>query len=149
MSRNNIAVVFATCFVLTLSYAASTTGFASTKRELPARLDRSLDRTTANGSFHVKIASLSDPIPLHKIHQWSVQVTDRAGFPVPGASFKVGGGMPQHGHGLPTAPNVQPTGPAGAYALSGMKFSMDGWWELKLDIAAAGVTDRVTFNIVL
>jgi hypothetical protein len=149
MSRNNIAVVFAAFFVLTFSYAASTAGVSSAKIERPARLDRSLDRTTENGSFHVKIASVRDPIPLHQIHQWSVLVTDRVGNPVPGATFKVGGGMPEHGHGLPTAPNVQPTGPAGRYALSGMKFSMDGWWELKLDIAAAGISDRVTFNIVL
>ncbi|HEX8585483.1 MAG TPA: FixH family protein [Allosphingosinicella sp.] len=149
MSRNTIRIMFALCVALPLSFAAATGGAAFAKSQLSAGLNQSLERTTENGAFRVMIASPRSPIPLRQIHGWSVQVTDRAGRPVTGATFKVGGGMPQHGHGLPTAPTVQPAGPAGAYLLNGMKFSMDGWWELKLDIAAGGVTDRVTFNIVL
>jgi hypothetical protein len=26
---------------------------------------------------------------------------------------------------------------------------MGGWWELKLNVAAAGKTDEVTFNVLL
>jgi hypothetical protein len=149
MARNKTLLMLALCVALPLSFAAATGGSAFAMSQLPAGLDQSLERTTENGAFRVTIASARSPIPLRQIHGWSVQVTDRAGRPVSGATFKVGGGMPQHGHGLPTAPTVQPADQAGAYLLNGMKFSMDGWWELKLEIAAGGVTDRVTFNIVL
>jgi len=149
MSYKKIAVALVAGAALTLSYAVASGGVAFAKTELPLGLDRSLEHPTEKGAFRVKIASTRDPIPLHQIHQWSVQVLDRAGNPVPGATFKVGGGMPQHGHGLPTAPSVQPASSQGNYLLNGMKFSMDGWWELKLTITAGGVTDHATFNIVL
>lgn len=149
MSRNKIIVLLAACAGLTLSYAAVTGTAALARTELPASLDRSPVRLTQNGSFRVTIASTEQPVPLHKIHQWSVHLEDQAGRPIRGATFKISGGMPQHGHGLPTAPTAQAAGSDGAYVIKGMKFSMDGWWELKLQISAAGVTDSVTFNIVL
>ena len=149
MSRNKIIALLAAVAGLTFSYAAVTGTAAMARTELPAGLDRSPVRLTQNGSFRVTIASAEQPVPLHKIHQWSVQVTDQGGHPVTGATFKISGGMPQHGHGLPTAPTAHPAGSDGAYVINGVKFSMNGWWELKLQISAGGVTDSVTFNIVL
>ena len=37
----------------------------------------------------------------------------------------------------------------GTYALDGMKFSMTGWWEVKLDIQGPLGADKVTFNTVV
>ena len=42
--------------------------------------------------------------------------------------------MPQHGHGLPTRPQVTRELADGTYLIEGMKFSMTGWWEIKLAI---------------
>jgi hypothetical protein len=67
---------------------------------------------------------------------------------VEGAVVAVGGGMPKHHHGYPTRPRVEPA-PGGGYVIRGMKFSMRGWWELKLDIQSPAGPDRVTFNVVL
>jgi hypothetical protein len=33
--------------------------------------------------------------------------------------------------------------------MEGMKFSMTGWWEIKLAIEAAEGADKVTFNTVV
>ena len=57
--------------------------------------------------------------------------------------------MPQHGHGLPTQPRVTRELAEGSYQLDGMKFSMTGWWELKLAITGPLGEDRVTFNTVV
>ena len=65
------------------------------------------------------------------------------------ARIAVDGGMPQHGHGLPTRPRVTRELGDGSYLLEGMKFSMTGWWEIKLAIDAAEGTDKVTFNTVV
>jgi hypothetical protein len=57
--------------------------------------------------------------------------------------------MPQHGHGFPTHPRVTRELADGTYLLEGMKFSMTGWWEVKLDIQGPQGADRVTFNTVV
>jgi hypothetical protein len=55
--------------------------------------------------------------------------------------------MPQHGHGLPTQPQVTRELGDGRYLLEGMKFSMPGWSDLKLQVRSTdGQADRVTFN---
>lgn len=116
----------------------------------PKNLNTSLDRVTDQGMFRVSIQSEAQPIRLWRVHQWTVHVTDAKGEPVSGAQLSVDGGMPQHHHGLPTAPRAAPGASAGAYVISGMKFSMPGWWELKLGVTAPdGRADRITFNVVL
>jgi hypothetical protein len=57
--------------------------------------------------------------------------------------------MPQHGHGFPTHPKVTKELGDGRYLLEGMKFSMSGWWEIKLKIESAVGTDNITFNTVI
>ena len=148
MSRRKIALVCVALAAIPLANIVTACA-ASPRTERPAYLDRSLQRPTQKGAFTVRIESRDSPVPLHRIHRWSVTVADPQGHPVSGATIRVDGGMPEHGHGLPTAPSVQPATPPGSYVIIGMKFSMDGWWELKLDIEAGGVTDRVTFNLVL
>ena len=115
----------------------------------PRDLDRTLNRATDKGLFRVEVASAVRPIPMNAIHRWTVRLTDASGRPVAGAAIAVDGGMPEHHHGLPTAPRAIPGSAPGNYVIQGMKFSMDGWWELKLDVRAAGRSDTVTFNIVL
>jgi len=47
-------------------------------------------------------------------------------------------------------PRAEPAGTPGDYVIKGMKFSMTGWWVLKLDVAAPdGRHDKITFNLVL
>jgi hypothetical protein len=115
-----------------------------------AGLDTSLDRSTDQGVFHVQLRSGVTPIPMSKVHRWTVHLTDAAGRPVDGAELAIDGGMPEHGHGLPTAPRATPAATPGDYVINGVKFSMNGWWVLKLKVKAPdGRTDRVTFNVVL
>ena len=65
------------------------------------------------------------------------------------ARFAVDGGMPQHGHGLSTQPRVTREIADGTYSFEGMKFSMTGWWEVKLAIQGPLRTDKVSFNTVV
>ena len=83
------------------------------------------------------------------MHSWKVKLATADGTPVRGARFTVDGGMPQHGHGLPTQPRVTRELAEGTYQLDGMKFSMTGWWEVKLAIQGPQGADQVTFNTVI
>jgi len=115
----------------------------------PSNLDVSLKRPTDAGKFIVTLQPPQAAPVINQIHSWTVNVATSAGVPVKGARISVDGGMPQHGHGLPTRPRVTKELGNGDYLMEGMKFSMTGWWEIKLAIEAAGAADKVTFNRVI
>ena len=91
----------------------------------------------------------TEPLRLRKLQNVRVLVLDAMGRPVEGARISVDGGMPEHAHGLPTQPRVERSLGGGMYDIEGVRFSMGGWWELKLSIETAAGTDRVTFNLDL
>jgi hypothetical protein len=115
----------------------------------PANLDLSLDRVTAAGTYRVALVPPATMPAINQMHSWNVRLASPDGTPVHGATFAVDGGMPQHGHGLPTQPRVTRELADGTYVLEGMKFSMSGWWEVKLAISGPLGSDRVTFNTVV
>lgn len=115
----------------------------------PADLDTSLKRSTDAGTFVVTLQPPQTVPAINQMHSWTIRVATPSGVPVKGARIAVDGGMPQHGHGLPTRPRVTKEFANGDYLMEGMKFSMTGWWEIKLAIEAAGAADTVTFNQVI
>jgi YtkA-like len=115
----------------------------------PKGLNLSLDRPTAHDTYRVAVRSLAEPIAINKIHAWEIQLRSPTGEPVPGARISADGGMPQHGHGFPTQPRVTKELGDGRYLLEGMKFSMPGWWEIKLKVDAPSGKDEVTFNTII
>ena len=115
----------------------------------PADLDLSLTRPTAERKFVVALQPPATPAAINQIHTWRIKLTTPAGLPITQARIAVDGGMPQHGHGLPTRPQVTQELADGTYLLEGMKFSMTGWWEIKLAIQSTEGADKVTFNTVV
>lgn len=115
----------------------------------PADLDLALTHPTLNNKFVVTLQPPARPAAINQIHAWQIKLTSPTGLPITHAQIAVDGGMPQHGHGLPTRPQVTPMAADGTYLLEGMKFSMPGWWEIKLAIQADADSDTVTFNTVV
>ncbi|MES2631598.1 MAG: FixH family protein [Pseudomonadota bacterium] len=115
----------------------------------PTNLDLSLDKASAAGVYRVALLPPAQAPAINQMHSWKVKLATADGSPVRGATFAVDGGMPQHGHGLPTQPRVTRELEGGTYQLDGMKFSMTGWWEVKLDIRGPQGGDKVTFNTVV
>lgn len=117
--------------------------------DVPDDLDTSSTRTSDQGLYQVSISSQLDPIAINEIHNWTLHVETADGQPVEDAEITVDGGMPQHDHGMPTAPQVTQDLGNGDYLAEGMKFQMNGWWEIKFVIESAGQSDGVTFNLLL
>ncbi|PWF55228.1 FixH family protein [Massilia glaciei] len=115
----------------------------------PSNLDLRLQQPSAKSLYAVSMRSLAAPIGVNQMHSWEIRVTTPAGAPVKQARIRFDGGMPQHGHGFPTSPKVTRELGDGRYLLEGMKFSMTGWWEMKLQIDAAPGRDEVKFNTVI
>ncbi len=130
---------------LSLAALAATTGCMSP----PKDLDLALERPTVDNRYVVTLQPPARPAAINQLHAWQLRLTTPAGVPVPHARIQVDGGMPQHGHGLPTRPQVTRELPDGGYLIEGMKFSMTGWWEIKLAIDSPAGADRVTFNTVV
>jgi len=112
-------------------------------------LDTSRERTTANGLYVAAIAPEAAEIKQGELQSWTITVKTAVGQPVSDATIKVDGGMPDHNHGLPTAPEITENLGEGRYRIEGVRFSMSGWWELRFDITSPAGNDTVTFNLVL
>lgn len=116
---------------------------------VPADLDLSTTRMSAEGLYEATIHPNTDPIPVNQLHTWVLHVETPVGRPLENATIAVDGDMPQHGHGLPTRPQVTRNLGGGDYLVEGLKFQMGGWWVMDFDITANGRSDRVSFNLML
>lgn len=106
------------------------------------------EQTSAGGTFRVAYRT-DGPVPVGRLHAWTLHVARADGTPVTDAALAVDGDMPEHRHGLPTRPRITRNLGAGDYLLEGVKFQMGGWWVLDVDVAADGRTERVRFNLQL
>jgi hypothetical protein len=111
--------------------------------------DLSTRRLSKAGLYEVTYAPEVTPIPMRTLHAWTVEVRARDGRPIDGATIRVDGGMPDHGHGLPTQPSVRDALGGGRYLVDGMKFSMGGYWVVDLAIDGAEGRDVVRFELKL
>ena len=130
---------------LSLAAVVATAGCMSA----PTNLDLSLTRPSIANKYVVTLQPPARPAAINQLHSWQVKLATSAGAPIAHAHITVDGGMPQHGHGLPTLPQVTQELPNGTYLIEGMKFSMTGWWEIKLAIDGPEGADKVTFNTVV
>ena len=103
---------------------------------------------SSRGVYTVTVTSSLEPIEINRIHSWIVHITSN-GEPVSNAELAVEGGMPTHDHGLPTRPRVTAELGDGSYRLDGMRFHMQGDWEISMEIEADGKTDTVVVTLTL
>jgi hypothetical protein len=145
MSRKTYVAVVAVVVAIVVAVSACGMGRGQAKRPEASEFGPG-PRTSARGLY---VATLQDAgkLKARKMYVLQVSVTDAAAKPIESATIAVDGGMPQHGHGLPTRPRVTKNLGGGSYEISGLRFNMGGWWELKLSIETPAGTDTVTFNL--
>ena len=126
-------------------------GFFALRMFSPPPADLALARAKASaaGLSTVAIAPEVEPVQQGPLHGWIVTVATPQGEPVSDAEIAVDGGMPQHGHGLPTAPQSAGHIGDGRYRIEGVRFNMGGWWVLNFAISSPAGNDEAEFNIVL
>lgn len=134
---------------LATAAALASAAFVTACGSPPKDLDLSLAHASTQGRFIVALAPPPPGPVLDQIQTWELRLQTRDGHPVTGARILFNGGMPQHGHGFPTRPRVTRELSPGVYALEGVKFSMSGWWDMRLGIAAGAEADTAVFNVVL
>lgn len=105
-------------------------------------------RLSATGAYRAVIEPV-EPIKVGKLHAWRVRIETSYGSPLVEGTVAVDGGMPQHRHGMPTRPRVTGEEAPGVYRVEGMKFSMGGWWEIRVHVSGTQGVDTITFNLDL
>jgi hypothetical protein len=115
----------------------------------PAATEFGLGPRASANHLYTAVLEPREPIRLRKLQSVAVRIVDANGKPIEGAAISVDGGMPEHRHGLPTQPRVTQSLGDGVYEIEGVRFSMGGWWELKLGIQSPAGADTVTFNLSL
>lgn len=115
----------------------------------PAGTDYSSVRLSERQAYRVSYTSDAVPVPINRLHSWTLHVETADGRPVTDAAIKLDGDMPGHGHGLPTRPRVTRNLGNGDYLVEGMKFQMGGWWVMEVSVAAGGQSDVARFNLQL
>ena len=107
------------------------------------------ERATDGGHFRVALAPATARIEVGATQSWLAAVRGPKGEPSTGCSLSFHGLMPEHGHGLPTAPRATSEPEPGVYLVEGVRFSMPGFWEIKLDVDACGPRDVASFEVQL
>jgi hypothetical protein len=108
-----------------------------------------LSPVTFAGDFVVTYTT-PDGVPvINKMHSWILHVETAAGMEVEGAIIDVDGGMPEHDHGLPTKPRITTELGGGDYKLEGMRFHMNGYWEIVVNITTDSGTSKITIPMQL
>lgn len=107
------------------------------------------DVASQDGLFRLSYRPDPGAIPLNTLHAWTLHLTAADGRPLEGAQISVDGRMPAHGHGLPTQPQVTADLGGGDYRVEGLRFQMNGEWQVDFTIQAGGLSDiaSVTFTL--
>jgi hypothetical protein len=132
-----------------LAAALASTLYVTACATPPGDLDLTLQHPSTHGKFVVRLEPPAGGAAINQMHAWQVRLTAPDGSPVSQAKVSFDGGMPQHGHGFPTRPRVTREVGPGVYALEGMKFSMSGWWDMRLAIQAGEASDTAVFNVIV
>ncbi len=114
-----------------------------------SEIDTAPSVVSEKGLFRLGYESDEVPVPLNRLHGWTVSVMSTDGTAVQGASLQVVGDMPEHGHGLPTQPEMTEELGGGRYRVEGIRFSMPGWWVLTFHVSAGGKVDNASFNLLV
>lgn len=104
---------------------------------------------TRSGYYRISYKSELQPLVINRIHAWVFHVETPDGAAVADATISVTGGMPLHNHGLPTDPQMTANLGDGNYRIEGIRFHMNGDWELTVTIDVEGRRDTVVIPLTL
>ena len=107
------------------------------------------DLLAEEAAFRVSYTTPDGPVEINKIHSWLLHVASADGEPVVNANIEINGGMPEHSHGLPTRPRVTEYLGGGNYRLDGMRFHMQGYWEIRVTVEVEGQSSTIVIPLQL
>lgn len=103
-------------------------------------------QVSQSGALILSWTPVPAPLPFNQLFDLDVSWIGSDGSPADASTtLQIDAQMPAHGHGMQTTPQVTITGP-GQATVKGMKFHMEGIWELRFTLQTATGQDLVTFT---
>jgi hypothetical protein len=109
---------------------------------------RLADIASHDGVYRASLVPSSDPAGRVGATEWAVQVETMTGAPVESATLALESWMPDDDAIHTRRPRVTRYLGDGRYRVEGIDFDRSGWWNVRLQITAAGGTDSLAFNLV-
>tara|TARA_B110000858_G_scaffold196741_1_gene256287 strand:+ start:1990 stop:2391 length:402 start_codon:yes stop_codon:yes gene_type:complete len=102
-----------------------------------------------DGGLKIEIYSELSPLSINQIHSWQLRVLDDNNRALELEELLVIGGMPEHDHGLPTQPQLTGRLDNGDYLLEGLRFHMQGLWQIHIEMQVNGLVDTAIIEFKL
>ncbi len=119
-------------------------GLRVSQAELPLDVVPAASATSAGGIFQGEISPGPETARRGIRLDYTLRLQRADGRALNRPRLQMAGGMPLHSHGLPTQPRIS-AGADGSYTISGVRFTMPGWWQLAVGISD---TEQNTFDLL-
>ena len=150
LTRFAAAIAMAATALGSLWIIASARERADARPErLTPQIARLSDVPSHGHSFRASLIPSPGPIERGRPLTWTLDVRTATGVPVSGAALALESGMPDDEATRVTNPRVTAALGDGRYRVEDLRFERRGWWNIRLRISAAGVTDSLAFNVIL
>ena len=107
------------------------------------------DIPSHNRAYRASMIPLPDPLERNRSLTWTIEIRTAADGPVEGASLALESWMPDDESVSVARPRVIAELGGGFYRVEGLRFDSHGWWNLRLQISDAGMTDSLAFNLIV
>ena len=92
-----------------------------------------MEKTSQSGNLIVRLSDSQPGPPQKGDNTWTLQLRDKAGSPLSGATLDVTPYMPDHGHGTPVKAQSSEAGsPSGQYRVTPVNLFMPGLWQVTI-----------------
>lgn len=143
--------------VLALTLVATTAGWLGTRRretatvsdliragKIPAQIN---DVPSHNRRYRASLLPLERATE-SDVGDWQLRVETFDGVEISDAKLAVQPWMPENSSARGDRPRVTAAG-NGVYRVEGLRLNPSGWWNVRLTVAYAGVTDSLAFNLMM
>lgn len=132
-----------------LLIASADDGFPARRASLTPVVATFSNVPSHNGAYRASMIPSPHAIEPNIPLVWTVEIRTAAGLPVEGASLALESWMPDDESVSVTRPRTTAELGGGRYRVAGLRFGGRGWWNVRLRVSGAGVTDSLAFNLVL
>jgi hypothetical protein len=113
-----------------------------------ATFSRLSDIPSHNGAYRASMILARHDVSRNRATSWTVEVRTASGAPVGDAALSLESWMPDDDRVGTVWPRVTSYVGDGRYRIEGLRFDRHGWWNVRLQISAAGGTDSLAFNLI-
>lgn len=80
---------------------------------------------------------------------WFLRLRSASGVPIPNARLAIKAWMPEQKRVAKSASTATEYSSAGSYRVTPLALDRSGWWNISVQISAAGGADSLAFNVIL